>query len=114
MQPSTSQLPAPDSAVRMATRPRPQIHVAPHGPPSQLTWVEFLHPANNLTFLTLPALDWCHPTFGIHYGTAITTCQILACNEDGYLSTSRDRHAHGRIDVDLDSNYTPRDALLPY
>ena len=68
---------------------------------------QFRHPANNLTFLRLLTLDWCPPTFGIHYGTAITACQILACNEDGYLSTSRDRNSHGRINVDLDS-------IMPY
>jgi hypothetical protein len=107
MEPSTSQLPAPHTAARMAIRQRPQIHVAPHGPPSYSTWVQFWHPANNLAFLRLPALDWCPPTFGIHHGTAITACQILACNEDGYLSTSRDRHAHGRIIVDLDSIIPP-------
>ena len=107
MDPSTSQLPAPDTAARMAIRQRPQIHVAPHGPSSQPTWARFRHPANNLVFLRLPALDWCPPAFGIHHGTAITACQILACNEDGYLSTSRDRQAHGRINVELDSIIPP-------
>ena len=107
MEPSTSQLPALDTAARMAIRQRSQISVAPHGPLSQPTWLRFRHPANNLIFLRLPALDWCPPTFGIHYGTAITACQILACNENGYLSTSRDRHAHGRINVDLDSIIPP-------
>ena len=110
MEASTSQLQAtssPDTAARMAIRQRPQIHVAPHGPPSQPTWVQFWHPANNLAFLRLPTLDCCPPTFGIHYGTAITACQILACNEKGYLSTSRDGHAHGRINADLDSIISP-------
>src|ERR1700733_15957324 len=105
MEASTSQLQAtssPDTAARIAIRQRPQIHVAPHGPPSQSTWVQFWHPANNLTFLRLPALDCCPPTFGIHYGTTITACQILACNEKGYLSTSRDCHAHRHINDDLD------------
>lgn len=105
--PSTSQLPAADTEARMAIRQRPQIHVAPHGPPSHSTWVQFRHPANNLTFLRLPTFDWRPPIFGIHYGTAITACQILACNEDGYLSTSRHRHARGRINVDLDSVIPP-------
>ena len=104
MEPSTSQL---HTAARVAIRQRPQIHVAPHGPPSQPSWVQFRHPANNLTFLRLPALDYCSPTFGIHYGAAITACQILACSEQGYLSTSRDRHASGRINVDLDSIISP-------
>jgi hypothetical protein len=110
MEASTSQLQAtssPDTAARMAIRQRPQIHVAPHGPPSQPTWVQFWHPANNLAFLRLPALDCCPPTFGIRYGTAITACQMLACNEKGYLSTSRDGHAHGRINADLDSIISP-------
>ena len=102
--PSTSQAPAPDTAARMAIRQRPQIDVAPHGPPSNPFLVKFRHPANDLYFLRLPAFDCCPPdNFGIHYGTAITACRILACNEDGYLSTSRDRHGHGRINVDLDS-----------
>ena len=107
MEPSTSQLQASDTAARVAIRQQPQIHVAPHGPPSPPTWVQFRHPAHNLTFLRLPALDYCPPTFGVHYGTAITACLILACNEEGYLSTSRDRHADGRINVDLDSIISP-------
>ena len=110
MEASTSQLQAtssPDTTARMAIRQRPQIHVAPHGPPSQPTWVQFWHPANNLAFLRLPVFDCCPPTFGVHYGTAITACQILACNEKGYLSTSRDGHAHGRINADLDSIISP-------
>ena len=78
MEPSTSQLQASDTAARVAIRQRPQIHVAPHGPPSPPTWVQFRHPAHNLTFLRLPALDYCPPTFGVHYGTAITACLILA------------------------------------
>jgi hypothetical protein len=101
MEASTSQLQAPDT---VAIRQRPQIHVAPYGPPPVPTRVRFRHPANGLTFLSLPAHDYCPPaTFGLHYGTAITACQILACNEEGYLSTSRDPHADGRINVELDS-----------
>lgn len=108
MEPSTSNLPAPDTVSRMAIRQRPEIRAAPHEPPSQPDLFQFRHPANDLTFLRLPALDYCVSTFkfGIHLGTAITACQILACNENGYLSHSRDPD-HGGINVDLESILMP-------
>jgi hypothetical protein len=103
MEASTSQpASSPESTAKIALRQRPQIHIASHGPPSRPAFVQFYHPANGLPFLTLPAYD-CSPNFGIHYGTAIAACQILACNKNGYLSTSRNRDATGRINVDLDS-----------
>ena len=82
------------TAASPIIRQRPVIQAALHGPPSQPHWLQFLHPANNLIFLSLPALDYClgpPSTFGMHHGTALTACQILACNEDGYLSHSRER-----------------------
>jgi hypothetical protein len=94
---------SPETAAKVVFRQRPETQIAPRGPPSELTFVRFYHPANGRRFLTLPAYDCCPPNFGIHYGTAITACQILACNEDGYLSTSRNRNADGRITIDLDS-----------
>ena len=101
---STSQaVSSPETAAKVVFRQQPNTQIAPHGPPSKPTFVWFYHPANDCFFLTLPAFDCCPPNFGIHYGTAITTCQILACNEDGYLSTSRNRNADGRINIDLDS-----------
>jgi hypothetical protein len=104
MEAPSSSLQAPDTIARIAIRERPQIRIAPDGPVSEPAWIEFRHPANNLGFLYLPAHDYCPPTFGVHYGTAITACQILACNKKGYLSTSRDRNnADGRIKVDMDS-----------
>jgi hypothetical protein len=96
----------------VAIRQRPQIHTAPDGPLSNPDRVQFWHPANNLAFLRLPAVDWCPgppSRFGIHYGTAITACQIVACNEEGFLSTSRDRQAlgHKLVNVDWDSIISP-------
>ena len=38
---------APDTVARTAIRQQPQIHVAPLSHP---TWVQFRHPASNLTF----------------------------------------------------------------
>ena len=99
---STSQA-SPETAAKVVSRQRPKTQIAPRGPPSKATFVWFYHPANDCSFLTLPAFDCCPPNSGIHYGTAITACQILACNEDGYLSTSRNRNADGRINIDLDS-----------
>jgi hypothetical protein len=93
----------PTSSAKIAFRQRPKTQIAPRGPPLEPTFVRFYHPANNLPFLRLPAYDCCPPNFGVHHGTAITACQILACNENGYLSTSRHRNAAGRITVDLDS-----------
>ena len=104
MEASTSQVvSSPETAAKVVLRQRHETQIAPHGPPSRPTFVQFYHPANNLRFLSLPAYDYCPPNFGIHYGTAITACQILACNENGYLSTSRNRNPDGRINMDLDS-----------
>jgi hypothetical protein len=99
---STSQAVSSPETAKIVTRPRPEVQIGPRGPPSEPTFVRFYHPANNRRFLTLPAYDCCPPNFGIHYGTAITACQILACNENGYLSTSRNRDADGRVTLELD------------
>ena len=90
MEASTSRLaPASDTAANPFIRQRPVIQAAPHGPASKPPWLHFLHPANNRIFLSLPALDYSPPsTFRMHHGTALTACQIIACNEDGYLSRS--------------------------
>ena len=88
---------------KVVSRQRPKTQIAPRGPPSKPTFVWFYHPTNDCPFLTLPAFDCCPPNSGIHYGTAITACQILACNENGYLSTSRNRNADGRVTIELDS-----------
>ena len=65
-----------------------------------VSFVSFLHPANSLPFLDFPAYDYCPPNGGIHYGTAIAACEILACN---YLSASRNRNDNGRVNVDWDT-----------
>jgi hypothetical protein len=107
-------------------RERPKSFTDPHGPPSWPAFVCLHHPANGLTFITLPAYDLfsLFPLqFGIHHRTAVTACCILACNNPGYLSTSRDRDS-GRVNNDLEAiilagKYyyhldTPgRDALYP-
>jgi hypothetical protein len=77
----------------------------PHGPPEKPVGVTFRHPANGLPFLVLPEYDLISRSplkFGIHHQTAITACCILACNESGYLSTSRERDS-GRVDDGLDA-----------
>ena len=105
---STSQaVSSPETAAKVVFRQQPNTQIAPHGPPSRPLFVQFYHPANNLPFLSLPAYDYCPPNFGIHYGTAVTACQILACNENGYLSTSIIRDADERINIDLDSIILP-------
>ena len=60
-------------------RQRPVITIAPNGPPPKRVYVSFLHPANDLPFLDLPAYDRCPqvPNGGIHYGTALSACEIL-------------------------------------
>jgi hypothetical protein len=64
------------------------------------TMVKFIHPANNASFLSLAANDFVAagvggnpPTFGLHLGTALLACQIIAFNRTGFLSTSKDRRA---------------------
>ncbi|KAF5384113.1 hypothetical protein D9615_003225 [Tricholomella constricta] len=60
--------------------------------PEDASYVVFWHPGTNRPFLSLPAYDNSgEPNdFGLHHGTALLACQVLACNEPGYLSTSRD------------------------
>ena len=107
MEASTSRLaPASDTAAYPIIRQRPVIQAAPHGPSSDPPWLQFLHPAYDQVFLTLPAFDYCPPTFGMHHGTALTACQIIACNEDGYLSHSRERD-HDVIKDDFESIIPP-------
>ena len=107
---STSRLaPASDTAARTIIRELPVIQAAPHGPASKPPWLKFWHPANNKVFLSLPALDYClgpPATFGMHHGTTLTACQIIACNEDGYLSHSHERD-HDVIDDDFESVIPP-------
>ena len=64
------------------------------------TMIRFFHPANNVSFLALAANDFSAagvndnpPTFGLHLGTALLACQIVAFNKPGFLSTSQDRSA---------------------
>ena len=80
--------------------------------PANQTMIRFIHPANNVSFLALAANDFSAagvnnnpPTFGLHLGTALLVCQIVAFNAPGFLSTSRDRSAPHVPN-------TPRDILL--
>jgi hypothetical protein len=103
MEASRSQ--AVHSPTTVVIRQRPVITIAPNGPPPKRVYVSFLHPANGLPFLDLPAYDYCSqvPNGGIHYGTGLSACEILACNEKGYLSISRNRDGVGRLNVDRDT-----------
>ena len=78
----------------------PVIVAAPHESPAKLAFVSFLHPANGLPLLDLPAYDYRPPKGGVHYGTAIAACEILVCNKPGYPSASRNRDGDGRLNVD--------------
>ncbi|KAI0443157.1 hypothetical protein F4803DRAFT_550418 [Xylaria telfairii] len=87
-------------------RLRPAINSPPPTPPVLET--SFYHPdypsPHDLLF-KLPRLDQYESSAkGVHYGTAITACQITANNVNGYLST--DRAGQDRIDGDYDSVLT--------
>ena len=70
--------------------------------PSNPHFIEFKHPANNEAFLFLPANNVQQApaneprTFGVHYLTALTACQILT-SETGFLSLSIDRENAERV-----------------
>jgi hypothetical protein len=58
--------------------------------------VSFWHPGTNELLLRLPANDVSSPNvFGLHHGTALLACEVLAYNARGYLSTFRDPADHG-------------------
>jgi hypothetical protein len=73
------------------------------------TMIRFIHPPNSVSFLAPAANDLSAvgvaPTFGLHLGTAILACQIVAFKKSGFLSTSRDRNAPHLPNI-------PRDHLL--
>ena len=80
--------------------------------PANQSMIRFIHPANNISFLALAANDLSTagvngnpPTFGLHLGTALLACQIVAFNKPGFLSTSQDRSTPHIPN-------TPRDILL--
>jgi hypothetical protein len=51
---STSQaVSSPETAAKVVFRQRLETQIAPRGPPSELTFVRFYHPANGRRFLTL-------------------------------------------------------------
>lgn len=53
--------------------------------------IEFWHPGTDELILSLPANDVAEPNvFGLHHGTALLACRVLAYNAQGYLSTSPD------------------------
>ena len=68
------------------------------GRPSVLekpVYVSFYHPINKGLILTLPknnVLPSTESDFGVHHETALTACQIIACNKPGFLSTSTNRN----------------------
>ncbi|KAI1288301.1 hypothetical protein F5Y03DRAFT_379872 [Xylaria venustula] len=68
--------------------------------------IEFRHPGYNPpcdTLFMLPRLDRSSASSlkGVHYGTALTACQIIANNAfNGYLAT--DREGRERVDLNLD------------
>jgi hypothetical protein len=62
--------------------------------PDNPIFVSFYHPTNKQIFLSLPknnVLPANSEIFGVHHETALTACQIIACNEPGFLSTSTNR-----------------------
>jgi hypothetical protein len=74
--------------------------------------VSFWHPGARQLLLRLCAYDvYSDNVFGLHHGTALLACQILAYNRLGYLSTSHDptdissRHAGGRDTLLLHMKY---------
>lgn len=60
----------------MATFPLPPTELDSREP------IRFLHPGYSLsnTLLSLPRVDRSTTTFGVHYGTALLACQIIAGN----------------------------------
>ncbi|KAI0879437.1 hypothetical protein GGS24DRAFT_156533 [Hypoxylon argillaceum] len=69
--------------------------------------IKFRHPGypppHDILFI-LPRLDRSSSLRGVHYGTALTACQIIANNAfDGYLAT--DREGCERVDSNLDFNH---------
>ncbi|KAF5384127.1 hypothetical protein D9615_003228 [Tricholomella constricta] len=81
--------------------------------PERASKIAFWHPGTNSPFLFLPANDISDVpnVFGLHHGTALLACQVLAFNEPGYLSTSRDpedvssRHDGGPDSLLLQTEY---------
>ena len=75
--------------------------------PERAIMVSFWHPGTNELLLCLPSPN----VFGLHHGTALLACEVLAYNAHGYLSTSRDpedhgsQHAGGRDSLLLERKY---------
>jgi hypothetical protein len=75
-------------------------------------FIAIKHPANNESFLLLPANNVLQApaneprTFGVHHLTVLTACQILT-SETGFLSSSSDReNAEGVVSTDPDGILT--------
>lgn len=92
--------------IKTRVRQRPTVVFDVERMPRRPESVRVRHPGNALSFLSLPAYDVCGSQFGIHHETILAACRIVACNEPGYLSTSRGRASAG-VGVDLDS-------VIPY
>ena len=70
--------------------------------PERAIMVSFWHPGTNELLLRLPANDVSsRNVFGLHHGTALLACEVLAYNACGYLSTSRYRHPEIPQTMDL-------------
>jgi hypothetical protein len=85
--------------------------------PEHPSLVQFRHPCIDEIFLLLPANNVLpttsggtstHPTFGVHQGTALSACEVLA-TAPGFLSTSIDRtQSGGQAPQDLDQLLTEK------
>jgi hypothetical protein len=89
--------------------------------PEYARMVSFWHPSTRELLLKLPANDVSTPdVFGLHHGTALLACLVLAYNKTGCLSTSSNptdissRHAGTRDSLLFENNYyyhVPSDPL---
>jgi hypothetical protein len=100
------------SALRDPMRVPQQADIDSFPSAASITMVKFIHPAYDASFLSLAANDFVPagvdgnpPKFGLHLGTALLACQIIAFNKSGFLSISKDRGAPHIAT-------TPRDVLL--
>lgn len=89
---------------------RPLLPLRPESQfPERAPMVSFLHPGTDNLLIRLPANDVSSPNaFGLHKGTALSACQVLAYNAPGFLSTSQDpadRHVGDRDTLLLKRKY---------
>jgi hypothetical protein len=74
--------------------------------------IRFLHPAYSIpnTLLSLPRVDPVEgtDTFGVHYGTALLACQIIAGNAFDTGHFTLDQAGQRPVNVQLDDILTER------